>query len=335
MGNIKSVRSPNYNFIFDKATGLFCRWGKTKDDDPQFSFFGPELLDIEVSTICSGIGKPCSFCYKSNGPKGENMSLDTFKQVLSKFDLNVLTQIAFGIGDISANPDLFPMFRHCRENGIIPNVTINGYQMTDEQADILVESCGAIAVSNYDRDLCYNTVQRLTSRGLKQTNIHMLLSEDTLDHCYDLIDDRLSDPRLSKLNAIVFLHMKPKGRACHCGPITSRDKYQRLIDHALTNGVSIGFDSCGANMFARTIKDHPDAKRLMQFVEPCESGLFSAYIDVSGRYWPCSFSEGVEGIESMDVLTCKSFLEIWNHDSTRAWKDRLLSCNRNCPLYEI
>jgi MoaA/NifB/PqqE/SkfB family radical SAM enzyme len=166
MARLKAVQSRNYNFIFDKVTGEFCRWGKTKDDDPQYSPFGPELLDIEVSTVCNGTGTPCAFCYKANGPRGKNMSLDTFKTVLSKFDLNILTQIAFGIGDIDANPDLFAMFRHCRENGIIPNVTINGYGMTAELTDALVTLCGAVAVSCYEKDLCYNTVEMLGKAGL-------------------------------------------------------------------------------------------------------------------------------------------------------------------------
>jgi radical SAM protein with 4Fe4S-binding SPASM domain len=113
------------------------------------------------------------------------------------------------------------------------------------------------------------------------------------------------------------------------------DKYKKLIDLAFEKGVNIGFDSCGANLFARTIKDRPEAEKLMQYIEPCESGLFSAYIDVSGKYWPCSFSEGVEGIQSMDVLTCEKFLDIWKHESTEAWKDRLLSNCRSCPIYDI
>ena len=38
-----------------------------------------EILDIEISTICN---KRCSFCYKSNTDKGENMTLDTYKETI-------------------------------------------------------------------------------------------------------------------------------------------------------------------------------------------------------------------------------------------------------------
>lgn len=82
----KIVRSKTYNYNFDKETGFFARWGKTKEDDPLFSPFGPEILDIEITTKCDGVGgKLCPFCYKSNTPNGKNMSFETFKKMIDKF----------------------------------------------------------------------------------------------------------------------------------------------------------------------------------------------------------------------------------------------------------
>ena len=45
----KKVQSKGYNYKFDKKTGFFARWGKTKEDDPLSSPFGPEIADIEVN----------------------------------------------------------------------------------------------------------------------------------------------------------------------------------------------------------------------------------------------------------------------------------------------
>ncbi len=58
----KIVSSENYNYIFDRETGFFARWGRTKDDDPIYSPFGPEILDIEISEICN---MGCTFCFPS------------------------------------------------------------------------------------------------------------------------------------------------------------------------------------------------------------------------------------------------------------------------------
>ena len=56
---IKQTRMPGYNYDF-YDNGMFLRWGYTKDHDPDFSPIGPEIADIEVSTICNGPnGTPC------------------------------------------------------------------------------------------------------------------------------------------------------------------------------------------------------------------------------------------------------------------------------------
>ena len=129
---IQTCKSEDYNWIFNNQNGEFCRWGKTKEDDPEFSPIGPEILDLEISTICNGIDdKPCLHCYKSNNEFGKYMSFETFKIIFSKMNKN-LTQIAFGIGNIDANPDMWKIFQYCRDNNVIPNVTINGARMTPE-----------------------------------------------------------------------------------------------------------------------------------------------------------------------------------------------------------
>lgn len=59
----KRFVSMNYNFIYRKSDGLFLRWGAKKEDDGDLEVGLPEIADIEISTVCSGInGKPCAFC---------------------------------------------------------------------------------------------------------------------------------------------------------------------------------------------------------------------------------------------------------------------------------
>ena len=156
---IKQFRSTDYNYNFDLHTGKFERWGKTKDikDDPEFSPYGPEIADIEISA--SGLNGGgcvinCPMCYKGNNSKPgtpDNMSLETFKSILSKFPqyngIFYICQIAYGITSIGASPEIFDIFQHCRDNQIVPNVTINGSDpLTDEQISKLVNLCGAMAI---------------------------------------------------------------------------------------------------------------------------------------------------------------------------------------------
>jgi len=343
---IKNFKSKDYNYLFNTETGFFARWGKTEEDDPTYSPFGPEILDIEISTICNGIGSgPCTWCYKSNTGIGQNMSFEKFKTIFHKIP-KTLTQIAFGIGDIDSNPDFFKIMDYCRNNDynyVIPNVTINGFNLTDEYADRLAELCGAVSVSMYSpKDICYDAVKKLTDRGMKQVNIHRLVAHETFSECREVMDDSMHDPRLSDLNAIVFLTLKPVGDRNKFVKLGT-EKYKELIDYAFKNNVRVGFDSCSAPMFLNAVKDREDYKSLEQMSEPCESYLFSFYINVEGKTTPCSFLEK-SNYKEIDVATCEDFLkDIWNAKPIQEFRDNLLKTNsennmlpcRSCPEFDI
>lgn len=342
---VKLLRSPEYNYNFVKTDGYFERWGAKKEDDPLYSPVGPEIADIEISTVCNGLdNKPCKFCYKSNTGKGHNMTLETFKKVFHNLP-RTLTQIAFGIGDIDANPDMWSIFDYCRTNDVIPNVTINGARLTPVILDRLANTCGAIAVSRYENtDYCYNAVKELTDRGMKQVNIHQLLAVETYDKCIQAIDDISNDSRLEKLNAIVFLALKPKGRGKTLTPFNDSKKYKELIEYAFGKGVNIGFDSCSAPMFLEAMKDSPDYEKYEMLAEPCESYLFSIYVNEKGTSFPCSFLED----ESEGINLTQENLELedyWFAESTNKWRKELLETAhksdclvkgcRQCPKYDI
>jgi MoaA/NifB/PqqE/SkfB family radical SAM enzyme len=328
---IKTVRTPTYKYNFDVETGYFQRWGKTVNDDPQYSPIGNEILDIEVSTVCH---KGCKFCYKGNTAKGQNMSFDTFKIIFDK--MPTLTQIAFGIGDLDGNPDLWKMFEYCRENKVVPNVTINGEGLDRNKAFFLHKFCGAVAVSNYDKDSCYNAVKMLTDEGMDQINIHQLLSQESFEQAKEVVQDSKNDPRLAKLNAIVFLSLKQKGRGInhHILDFKSFDEFMREL---LQNNVRFGMDSCSATKFLKVIQNHPRKEEIEEMIEPCESTAFSFYIDVEGNGYPCSFTQGTPGWEKgISVVDAQDFLQdIWFDPRIVEWRKKLLSCKRSCPIYNV
>lgn len=340
----KFCKSLNYNYSFNKDTGCFSRYGNTLEDNPKYSPFGPEILDLEISTICSGINnKPCTHCYKSNTKIGNNMSLDTFKKILHKIP-RTLTQIAFGIGDIDSNPDMFDMFSYCRTNSynkVVPNVTINGWNLNDEYSEKLTKLCGAIAVSRYrDKDICYNAIEKLSKYGMEQLNIHMLLSNDTYYDCIELVNDYKTDSRLKNLNAIVFLILKPKGIRNRYRKIGFVD-YKNLVEMCITNKVPIGFDSCTAPLFIKAISHNEKLLRdVIDSVESCESGLFSSYINILGEYWHCSFTENHHNWSGVNVLDCDDFLrDVWFNPEVIKFRNSLINQESNkqdirtCPVY--
>lgn len=324
----KEFLSDDYNFVFNKTNGYFCRWGTDEKEDPKFCHYGPEIFDMEISTICS---QGCKFCYKSNTSKGSYMSFETFKKIFDKLP-KTLTQIAFGIGDIDGNPDLWKILEYSRINGVIPNITINGYRMTPEYYDLLAKYCGGVAVSHYNNAICYNAVFELTTRGV-QVNIHKMVAEETYEDCINLIEDACTDHRLSKMQAIVFLYLKQKGRGEKMNPL-SKDKYKELIDYAMHCGVKFGMDSCSANLFISSVEN---PKQFIDYVEPCESGLFSGYCNAEGIMFPCSFMEEAgDWKEGINLTKIEDFLsEVWYNSKIVKWRNHLLSINRSCPIYKI
>lgn len=351
---MKMVRSSGYNYTFHKENGLFVRWGTNLDDDPAFSPYGPEILDLEISSGKCKSG--CKFCYKRNGPNEEevNMTFEQFKIILDKMP-KVLTQIAFGLCDMHSNPDFFKMAMYARSKGIIPNFTTSGQDVTPVVAELAGRLCGALAVSIVNKEKSYDAIKLFTDEigkpgnTLNAVNIHFMLSEETWEKAFNIIDDVASDPRLKKVNAIVYLQYKPKGHntdAFH--PISTVKKYKKLIAYSKDKGVGAGFDSCSAPLFFKTVEGQADEEQMLILAEPCESGLFSSYINCEGKYFACSFCEGEKGWEEgLDVLNCQDFLkDVWFAKKAIQWRATITTsscgCNckfvkqcRSCPVFNV
>jgi len=324
----KIIRSKNYNYIFDKQDGTFSRWGSTFEEDPIMAP-GPEILDLEISSGGDCLGN-CPFCYKSNGGNQltHNMTFEDFKIIFHKMP-PTLTQIAFGIMNYNTNPDFIKMAKYARKNGVIPNFTMHGLDNLNKSDIKTIKSVfGAVAVSVYNKEKSYDNIKKLTDAGMNQINIHFMISEETYDRAIKIIDDSITDPRLAKLNAIVFLQLKKKGRGDKYNYV-SPDKYKKLIEYAFEKNVDIGFDSCSAPLYFKSVEDNEKIyKAAKLFAEPCESTLFSSYINDKGKFYPCSFNEFGEGL---DVLRCNDFIQdIWNHKNTQIFRESLLKSSQGC-----
>lgn len=347
------VVSPIYNSILNKQTGFFARWGKTKNDDPDYSPFGPEILDIEVTTKCNGPdaiskgGGPCSFCYKANTPNGENMSFETFKTIFHKLPKGITKQIAFGAdATLTSNPDIWKMFEYCRNNDynyVVPNVTVAN--ITPETATKLSKIVGAVAVSRYhNKDWCYNSIKHVINAGVNQCNMHIMLSQETFHQAIETIDDYHTDPRLKGLKALVFLSLKQVGRGKN-NKTLSQGQFNHLISYAFAKKVPIGFDSCSSHKFSKAIQHHPNKMEMEQSIEPCESLSMSLYIDVHGKVYPCSFTEECsfeckgclhDWYEGIDMNNVNNFIiDVWNNHKVKMFRDNNIKNNRHCVAYTI
>lgn len=337
--------SHTYHCFFSKANGLNIRFGKTVDEDPNVCELGPEILDLEVSVNgCVPVpgSTNCRYCYKNNtNAKPTNMTFETFKQIVDSFPKN-LSQIAFGITGLQTNPDLEKMFEYCRKIGIIPNVTTVGADMDEHMKDVLCHWCGAVAVSCYTgaKELCYKTIKELHDYAKEKynrdlhVNMHIVVSEDNMPHLREVLKD-IADKKVDGLKSVVLLRIKPKGRAAHMNCRVSKDIYRELVAFCLDSKISFGFDSCSATPVMEVLTEfgHPE---LCTSCEKCESSSLSAYINVFGQYWSCSFMEGREDvIKPIDVLKYNHSYEWWNADSVKFVRQHTNCCKQSCPWYNL
>jgi len=120
------------------------------------------------------------------------------------------------------------------------------------------------------------------------------------------------------------------------------ESYRKLLEFCFDRNLAIGFDSCGASRFEAALATMPlpsaQKQQLTMCSESCESSLFSAYINVAGLYFPCSFSENEEEIEPVDVTKTGDFLrDVWYSQPAMSFRHRLLAGAKNgcrcCPVY--
>lgn len=340
--NTKVYSSKDYNFYFNKNNGLFMRWGASKNDNPQVSPIGPEIADIEISV--NGCPNACPWCYKGNtNATPSNMTLETYAKILDAMPhINgtiVLTQVALGITGVQTNPAFVDILRYTRSLGVVPNFTLSGLDLTPELAKEIARYVGAVAVSAYpgSKDVCYQTVRTFLDLGVAQTNIHLMYHDGNEDFIYSVLNDVIHDHRLADINAVVLLGLKPRGRADAMQPM-SQAKFDALVHYALEEGIPFGFDSCSAPRFlswmARAALSLQDKTRYEAVCEPCESTLFSVYINQSGLAFPCSFCEHVDIYDGVNVLAAQDFLtDVWHSAQFEAFRSRILQNNRKCFVY--
>lgn len=184
--------------------------------------------------------------------------------------------------------------------------------------------------NEFSKSIGYTAIKKFTDLGMDQVNIHLMVSQETLDFVYEVLNDRLSDSRLKDMHAIVFLGVKPKGRAKNGYHSLTKEQYAELIKYCLDKSIAIGFDSCSSGKFENAVKgmDLTDdvKKQFIEASESCESSIFSSYINVHGEYWHCSFTENEPNQICVDVLNVNDFIsEVWYSDTVIEFRNKLIS----------
>lgn len=327
-----------YNFIelFNEKNGFLIRTnildenGNETNIKPLCRSY-PELIDIGIVGSCQN-GRTCHMfgikCYQKDSIKPD-MKLSDYKRIIDE-SANKTFQVALGgRGDPNKHKDFIEILKYTREKGIVPNLTSSGYNMTDEEAEAIIEYCGSVAISMYSKVVGGKESNPDTIKAINRfadrihTNVHYVISNNTID---DAIYRLENDCFPSNIHGVIFLLYKPVGLAADDRDNLIRfnnPKIEKFLDLVFLkkHQYKIGFDTCFSYLLFQynpSLKDNPS-------VQSCESGTFSCYIDSDLTLYPCSFTKEKE---YEDKLGKEGIEYIWN----RSKKIALFRNNKKCGM---
>lgn len=293
----------------------------------------PELVDIGIMGHCHVENKFCKEmgigCYQANN-NYKDMEYDDYKSIIRQLKGKTFQVALGGKGDPNKHKHFKDILEFTRKNGIIPNLTTSGFNITNEEINLIQKYCGAIAVSMYSKisevtmeesnHYTLDVINALVSSNIK-TNIHYVISKNTID---DAIFRLKYDLFPNNINAVVFLLCKRVGRTSDIDLInTKTDKFNEFI-YLLKkkHKYKIGFDTCFTPLIQDKIKINKET------IEYCEAAKFSCYISPNMYMYPCSFVQKKEyGISIRE----NSIRNVWNSKEFQDFINLSINNSGYCP----
>lgn len=322
----KHYANEDYELFFHTGSGLEILRGVNGKPDP-FALKLPSLLDIGIMGHCK---HKCPFCYQGHDPQ-PNMKLRDFMKIVDEVKHHT-NQIALGgRGDPNHHENFKEIVEYARKNGVVPNYTTSGIDLTDEQIEIS-KMCGAVAVSDYGKSYTYDALKRLMDANIK-TNIHFIFSSDSYEKAMSILsghDTWYGKVDIERLNAVVFLLFKPAGAGAKLNWMPTSKQLSDFANVVFSPKAKfkIGMDSCLINHVLKYAK--PSAIQMMS-IDTCEGSRMSAYITSDMKLTPCSFADRktwakqIEGVNTIE--------SIWNKSNAFIdFRDILKQKANCCPL---
>jgi len=314
--------------MFNSESGVEILTGINGNPDP-FVLDMPNMIDIGVMGHCKN---KCPMCYQ--GDKDQpNMTFENYKKLMNEVK-DVVNQVALGgRGDPNHHENFKEILEYTRKSNIVPNYTTSGIDITDNQVETS-KMAGAVAVSDYQKDFTYISIDKLIRAGIK-TNIHTIFSNQNAQRCIDMIngvDVWNGRVDLNKLNAVVFLLFKPQGKGKSLlSWIPSVDQIRRFSD-AIKDPkckFKIGMDSCTVCKLKQIGREFSKVEEMM--LDTCEAGRMSSYITPDMKFMPCSFcNHEKEGISILE----NDIKKVWEEGhSFKNVREILLNKPMSCPYF--
>lgn len=319
--SIKRYEEQHYTAYFDKVNGLLIRKEDIGYDEPFWCHTGPELLDISITNWCD---KFCDICYRNSNENGKHMNLKDYENIICQASSIGVFQVALGGGNPNQHPEFCKILELTNKKyGIVPSYTTNGRGLTEDVLKASKKYCGAVAISYYEPSGEFLTSLNILKNYKIRTNIHFVLSSQSIDLAIKWLEN--PPAFFNGVNAIIFLNYKPIGLKSKKSLLLNRSsKYLEFFEQLNLNQYpfKVGFDSCSITGIVK----HMNIDK--SYLEPCESGRFSAFISENLIMYPCSFMvNDYSGISLKD----HTIQEIWQSSKPfESIRRKLLRKNSAC-----
>jgi radical SAM protein with 4Fe4S-binding SPASM domain len=270
----------------------------------------PESVHLQINNVCN---LRCPSCYVGLSEDDDgSLPLEIILSLIDEWAEMGVFQLALGGGEPLMSPKFVPVVRHARKRGVVPNVTTNGWLITEELLEETAGSLGELRMSLND------------AVGLNKALIvekAALLRARCVRFGFNLIVTRQNLDRLSELllwaveqGAATINLIRPK-------PAPGNNRWYR--HNALTPEDSARLSAALPrleHLFAKTnltldcafsflFHGWPVEKLRARGVAGCAMGERFATVKWNGDVYPCSHLRGAEF--NAGNVRDKSFREIW------------------------
>lgn len=304
-GGIISLENPPALIYVDKEFMTSLGYGRSKLWKKKRDYLSaPTEVHFSVTNECP---LECKHCYVGAGEKLSNEL--TLKEMKSSIDLLAemgVFHIAFGGGEPFARDDFQKIVEYTKRKGIIPNVTTNGYYITERVAK-WCRIFGVIHVSMDGVGKKYRDIRgidgfkiadkavELLHRNGCRVGINCVIVRSNFDHLPTLIKYAKS----KGVKEVLFLRYKPSGRGGkHYKEVKltrqqNENVFPYLVDLAQKYEILVSID-CS---FIPMVCHHEPRKEELDFfgVQGCEGGNTLAGVTPDGKFNACSFCHDYGG----------------------------------------
>lgn len=342
---MKTYQDKENKFIemFNPNSGAYIRTGILEQNeqgkgfdtgvDPFMRDF-PAIIDIGIMANCehgkSGLClKSGTQCYQDGlNIDKPNMLVEDFKSIIEQCKGKTFQVALGGRGDVNKHEHYEEILKICRDNGIVPNFTTSGFDLTDKEVAIAKKYCGAVAVSEYRNEYTYRAIEKFVKAGCI-TNLHYVLSKHSIKEAITKLRD---DGFPEGIGAVIFLLHKPVGLGTKGLILDNKDpdviEFFKLVDNHKHN-FGIGFDSCTVPGILNNTK-----AIMKESLDTCEASRFSCYISAEMVMVPCSFDQQYNwGVDLKENTIKEAWTSnVFKHFRT-SFKESCSGCSERVECY--